>query len=76
MGLYIDLWGDVSIYMDQCGSTNIEDPCYKWKQMEDQYGGVLKWRYPKMDSFLVENPTKMDDLGFPHFRGHLHIGNM
>ena len=24
--------------------------------------------YPKMDSFMMEAPTKMDDLGLPDFR--------
>ena len=32
------------------------------------YGGFLKYGYPKMDGFIVEHPTKMDDLGVPLFQ--------
>ena len=33
-------------------------PC-RW----DFCGGFHKWGYPKMDGFIMENPTKIDDLG-------------
>ena len=34
------------------------------------FGGFHKWRYPKMDSlqFIVEHPTKTDELGVPPFQ--------
>ena len=32
-----------------------------------KYGGVLKWRYPKRDGYLMEHPIKLEDLGVPLF---------
>ena len=31
-------------------------------------GGFLKWGYPKIDGFIRESPSKMDDLGVPLFQ--------
>ena len=40
----------------------------------DTHGWNLNLRYPTMDGFIMEKPTKMDDLGvqYPYFRKHPH----
>ena len=32
------------------------------------HGGFHKWGTPIAGSLIRENPTKMDDLGYPYFR--------
>jgi hypothetical protein len=36
------------------------------RNMLKKNGGFHKWRYPKMDGFIRENPIKMDHLGVPN----------
>ena len=51
------------------GLGQLEELTGRWFQDASSInGGFLKWWYPKMDGFLMENPAKMDDLGVSLFQ--------
>ena len=64
----VHLWA-ISIRHHQTSQTEssatLQYPVIKFQSACILYMGVSKNRAPKMDTFIIENPIKMDDLGGP-----------